>query len=238
MTEPAEHPISPRELLANTRRLRGGLASLRAAVETLQAFPDLEESRRQRLQEVVLEEADRLARTIGTIERLATASRAGNGRQRTTVASLLDNLCRATAERGLPCDLGPWEEGEDAGTPKVDVDLEALGAAVAGFAGALRRDLAVIRCRLGARLEPPHLLLELAWRPEPGESERLHDWHGEALEAGDGEAGTGLRPTARHHGGEAWFVLDRDGEAARARVLLPLVASGESPEEEDGSWTR
>ncbi|MEO1086164.1 MAG: hypothetical protein AAFY88_18145, partial [Acidobacteriota bacterium] len=49
-----------RRLFVDVRGLRGPLASLRAAAETLDAFPGMAPERRATLMAVVLEEASRL----------------------------------------------------------------------------------------------------------------------------------------------------------------------------------
>ena len=75
-----------------------------------------------------------------------------------------------------------------------------------------------------------HLLLDLGWNPDPADLPRLLEWPGAALDApaagaagGSGGALRGLRPLARGHDGEAWFILERDGSAAHVKVLLPLA---------------
>lgn len=226
--------ISPRQLLANARRLRGSLASLRAAAEALQAFPAMEEERRQRLLGVVVEEAEALGTSIDSLEGLAAAARAGGEDQRISLADLVAAVGRAVAGKGLACELDSSkaipELPEHHG---LAVDTDSLIRAVGGLAGALRRDLAATRCRLRARLDPPHALIDLSWHPEPGDRHRLLEWQGTALEAGDGGPGSGLRPAARRHGGEAWFILDRDDQRAHVRLLLPLFNGGaESTESE------
>jgi hypothetical protein len=190
------------------------------------------EERRRRLVEVLVEEAERSTEELNGFEDWAVASQGGGAeRQRVSAAELLATARRALGSRGLDCELEPnasetgASEDDD---PVLDLLLEPLGEAFAGLGGALRRDLAVGRCRLGLRLDPPHLLLDLSWPPSPEDRDRLHAWHGQALESGDGPPGTGLRPVARRHGGEAWFNLGRSGENAHVRLLLPLEGAAEA----------
>lgn len=212
-------------LQSSVRRLRGGLASLRAAAETLQAFPEMEPERRRRLLAVVVEEATRLTDDLLDLERAGSAAAAGAGREYGATA-LLELVHRSATSSGLICELegGPHEDGPLEGDPReggrVELAERPFTRAVAEFAHSLRRDLHVSRIVLGLRLEPEHLMLDIGWVPELETLELLPEWQRQALQAGD----EGLRPMARDHDGEAWFVLDRDGAGARVRLLFPLIS--------------
>ncbi|MEM8960476.1 MAG: hypothetical protein AAGD38_03275 [Acidobacteriota bacterium] len=194
------------------RRLRGGLASLRAAAETAHGFPDMDPSKRQDLLAVVVREAEQLGTLIDQLDRLAVTT---DEPPATTVGTLLDALRVAAGERGLTLDLGPLDKPERT----LPADLDRLRDAMTTVATSLRRDLAVSHGWLDVRTEPAHVVIDLAWTPEPGDHERLHPWHAEAL----GDDDHGLRGVARAHQGEAWFNLARNDGRAHIRVLLPFA---------------
>jgi len=224
----SEIAVAPLELIALTRRLRGSLASLRAAAETLQSFPGMDETKRLRLLDVVVEEAEQLGEHLETIDRLAASTQSSDEERRPLgLEDLLSALHQTIEASGLECELAlPTADFE------IEVLLTAIERAIAGFATRLHRDLAVRRCRLSAVSEELHVLIDLAWRPAVEDRARLHEWQGAALEASEGASGGagagaaagGLRTVARAHDGEVWFLLDRDGEWAHLRLLLSRLS--------------
>ena len=211
------------------RSMRGALGSLRAATETLGGYPELDPERRARLLVVVAEEAVRLDQQVRRVESLAAGSHEPAERRRTAVATLLDGLLREATGAGLECEVEA-SAGEPSDDVRLEADLDALLHAARGFFGDLRRVLAVTRCTVRARVVDRHLLVDLGWRPDPGDLPRVFEWQGGALAAGaEPGAGGGLREVAREHDGEAWFNLDRDGSAAHVRILLPLAVAAAVP---------
>lgn len=202
------------------RRMRGSLASLRAASEALERFPGMEAEQRRRMHAVVCEEADRLAGLIDALEKRATGANR-QGREPVSAAELLTQVASAIAQPGLQ--VAEADAGA-VGGEELTIDLEIVSTAFRALAAALRKDFAVTRCHLGAAEADGHLLIDWAWHADPTDSSRLQDWQGQALEIA--RNGPALRPTARRHGGEAWFALDRDsgpeGPQAHVRLLLPL----------------
>lgn len=219
-----------REIERLARAMRRSLASLRAAAEALERFPAMASTQRARLLAVVAEETGHLGGHIDRLERLAAAAARENGRrQRTAVPELVTALRRAAERLGLACEAEEAAAAAGSQPAAVEVGLAPLTAAAAGFLAALRREMAVSRCRLRTRTSGGHLLFDLVWSPELGDVARLCDWQGGALEPDGPEPG--LRAVARDHDGEAWFNLDRDGETAYVRVLLPLAGEKTGQEE-------
>jgi hypothetical protein len=224
----ADRPATGRRELEDVARsMRGALGSLRAATETLGAYPDLDPERRSRLLAVVAEEAARIDHQVRRMESLAAGTREPAERRRTAVATLLDGLLREATGAGLDCDV-ETAAGAPPDDARLEADLEALLRAARGFFADLRRAMAVTRCTVRARVVDRHLLVDLGWSPDPGDLPRVFEWQGGALGAGPGADG-GLREVAREHDGEAWFNLDRDGSAAHVRILLPLAVAAAVP---------
>ncbi|MCG8460941.1 MAG: hypothetical protein MI919_32045, partial [Holophagales bacterium] len=267
--KPSAEPLAPEASAAAledlARRMRGSLASLRAAAEALDRFPGMEMEQRQRLRAVVADESEHLAELVRRLEGLARGSGSG-ARMPVGVAELLGQLASAFAVSGLEVGTPGWgaesdEEERPAGEPasaasstapsvpvysasgvealahrSLDLDVPTLLAATRGFAAALRRDFATVRCSLSAEEVDGYLLVDGSWQPDPADAQRLQDWQGDALEVG--RNAPSLRATARAQGGEAWFDLDREtasgSEAAvperfaHLRILLPLAAASSS----------
>lgn len=200
------------------RRMRGALGSLRAASEALERFPAMGVDDRRRLQGIVVDEASRLAALVDRLESLAAPH---GDRRRVPARELLAEIRDAIAQRGLEVESAEAEKSALA--VELLVDRSALVAAYRGFAAALRKDFAVVDCRLRVERIEGHWMIDWAWQPDPSDLARLPDWQGEALESGSAPS---LRGTARDHGGEAWFDLDREPRPehrrAHVRVLLPL----------------
>ncbi|MCB9378939.1 MAG: hypothetical protein H6511_09290 [Holophagales bacterium] len=215
------------EMLA--RAMRGAIGNLRAAAETLELYPGATPERRARLFAVLAEESNRLAGQIETLERLA-AGEPGDALppEPSTLSRLLAGLATAAHAAGLATETDEVDPPEASDTP-IAADLEPLIEAASGLLAEIRSDLAVASCRLSARATEGQILVDISWRPPAEGTERLLDWHSEALEIGGHQDGfarrNGLRGAARELEGEAWFNLDRDGGAARVRILLPGAAA-------------
>ena len=202
-----------------TRALRGSLASLRAAAETLEQFPTMEAEQQRRLRAVVSGEARRLGQLVDRLETLAE-KKAGSerpARRRTTAAELAATLAaRAFAQLGLAIER---EESEPA---ELEIEFENLVQAAVGLLEALRRNFAVSALRLRQKVVENHAVIDLLWLADEESLQNLRDWQSEALE-GQKEGLPGLRPTLRRHGGEAWFNVERDSTRAYLRLLLPVA---------------
>ena len=222
---PAATPEPPRpaEVLRGMRR---AIASLRAASETLQGYPNAEPTMRERLLAVIADESTRLNDHLHALERALAARDEPGRRARVPVEAVARALAEALAASGLECDLErDGAEASPGGDPTtLQADLDALAGAAEAFFTALRRQYPVGSCTLRRGLHEGHLLLDVQWSPSPSDIPRLLSWQGEALGAGGSDAESGrLRAVVRQHDGEAWFALDRDGATARIRILLPCA---------------
>jgi len=206
-----------------TRGLRGSLASLQAAAETLELFPQMEESQQRRLRAVVADEARRLGLLIGRLEQVGEpgAEPGGTGRRKTSAAEIAAALAaRAAAELGLAVEQEADEGGAEPAS--LEADPEELIPALLALLEALRREFAIAAFRLRRRRIDRHAVIDLLWQADPARLDHLREWQGEALETRLG-GGDGVRPVARRHGGEAWVNVERDSSRAYLRLLLPLA---------------
>lgn len=204
-----------------TRAFRGSLASLRAAAETLELYPRMEESQERRLRAVVASEARRLGQLVDQLEALGEpATAAGKSAPRCSAEDLAGAFAeRAAARLGLA--LGRDESSQPA-AGVLAIEGPAVAEAVAGLLGDLRRDLEVEEVRLRCRTVENHAVFDLLWSSDAESLEHLRQWQSEALDRTPA-GGPGLRPLLRRHGGEAWFNVDRDASRAYLRILVPLA---------------
>lgn len=211
-TRPAGQDLEP--LL---RELRGSLANLRAASEALDLLPPAGETPEAAdLRGIVIAEAARLS---GLVDRLGVAvlplERPARGRL--SLGDLISELTRgASADLDLPVDA----EAEP--TDVKLADGSALVAALLGALGRLRRDFAVSRVALRARLHQGLVALDLSWPASEPEIWRLRESNAELL-AGSWRGASSLREVVQGMGGEAWLTVDRAAASAGLRLLLPTA---------------
>lgn len=210
------------------REMRGALAGLRAAAETLEKYPGLEAGSRARLMGVVAEEAGRLGELIRRLEAIGFPAKEPETAIAGSTSMSVAEFARGLEEAALAVGLEVAAEGAEGGAlaaTRLDLSGPQALAATSSFLARLRGEMAVSRGKLRFERVEQHLLIDLSWRPEPDQVGQLLDWQIEALSpASDEGASRGLRTLARDHGGEAWLVFDRSGAAAHVKVMLPLVA--------------
>jgi hypothetical protein len=217
-TRPAGQDFEPL-----VRELRGSLASLRAASEALALLaPPEENAEAKDLRSVVLAEGVRLT---GLVDRLGTAVLPGESqvRRRRPLGDLIAELVR-TAGANLDLTI---ETHAGAATPEVRLsDGSVLVATLLATLGRLRRDFAVCRLTLRARLHQDLVALDLLWPASEPELWRLRESNAELLDTGGrgGRGGRGERPlreVVQAMGGEVWLTVDRAAASAGLRLLLP-----------------
>jgi DNA polymerase-3 subunit epsilon len=207
---------------ALTRDLRGPLASLRAAAETLGDTPDMTEADRVSFQRVIGDECARLSEML---EQLSAAAEAHAARQwplaevhspdlLACVAPRLETRCGVRLHHtGSPT----WITGD---SHQLMMALVQLGAAAAAHAEVTDMEVeAGERDRRG--------FVELRWRGPPVPEALLGDWLATPLaEAPD----TTVREVLERHACEPWSPSLGDGRAA---LHLPLPV-GRAPEDAAG----
>lgn len=237
MAEPMAEPAAPRSADSEERledlaqALRGSLASLRAAAETLELFPGMEQDQNRRLHGVVADEVRRLGLLIDRLERLgeaATREAAAHEApdRHTSAEEIVGALATSAAVHlGFAVELDDGKdggEGDVGDERRLEVSRDAVVAALADLLEALRRELGVAAVRLRRRTVERHAVIDVLWQADAESLEKLRGWQSEALEKRI-DGGPGLRPLMHRHGGEAWFNVERAASRAYLRLLLPLA---------------
>lgn len=214
-------------LRALTEGTRASLASIRAAVESMLDYPEMDADQRRRFLEIIWEEATGLSTHV---EQAIESS--GSPHDRWLLTDMLDReLVRALGRR-LEDEAGLRVSIDEPGSERwLQVDSFVLIRAVTQFAGRLKAERGVDEVRLAMRAVGRHAELDLRWRGAPVDTETLRAGTGRpAGPAGPGAAST-LGEVIERHGGELWCGQDETGHGAYARLLLPLaeVAPGPPP---------
>jgi DNA polymerase-3 subunit epsilon len=199
---------------------RRALASIRAAVETLQAFPDLDPARRARFTGVIDEEASTLSARLEQAENDYAAS------QRTDwlAESVPGRDLVAAAARRIASRLGiPARIEEADGTVWLRADAYSLIQAVTALAVWLQLEGNVREVRLRLRGAGTLAQLDLAWSGATFEPEQLTSWEDRPLSAAGEPSPLSPRQIVERHEGELWHQSDRAAGTGLFRLALPLA---------------
>ncbi|MCW5659737.1 MAG: 3'-5' exoribonuclease [Burkholderiaceae bacterium] len=203
-------------LHALTEGSRAALANLRAAVETLAAYPDMEPAQRERFVGVIAQEVQLMsARLDAHSARQADALKARWVLEDMRGADLL-----AAARQAIEARAGLTVHDDAVTTDLwVRADSFTLIRALAWLAARLHDEFGIRALRM--RLTPAQRLtqLDLAWPVSAAPPEALQGWEHEPMPLGDAPGPLTLHDVAERHGTEVWF--QRDEALTCCRLLLP-----------------
>ncbi|HEY80609.1 MAG TPA: PAS domain-containing protein [Anaerolineae bacterium] len=188
------------------RDLRGGLANLRAAIETLREHPDMDAEMRLTLEAIVAGEAVRLSQRMG--EALAEYARLTRACWHLEDIALSD-LMQVLTQRLHASSVHP-PQGADAW---VQVDSLALARMLAHVAARADGPPA-----LAAHVQGDHVRIDLIWPADRADIRRLRSVLNEAQVDGPAPA-----EVASYHGGEIWVQRDRARDQVQLTLLLPRI---------------
>jgi len=199
---------------------RRGLASIRAAVETLVAYPGMDASRQSRFVEVIQEEAAALS---GRLER-AEAEYASTQRPEWLLQSVPgEDLAAAVARRigsrvGIPVRLEAIEP-----SLWLRADAYSLMQALTAVAAWLHLDGGVAELSLRLRGAGRLAQLDVAWAGAAVEPDALAAWEDRPLATAGEPSPLTLRQVVERHEGELWQQTDRAAGTGLFRFVLPLA---------------
>ena len=195
-------------LRALTEGTRAPLGALRAAIESMLDYPDMDLAQRHRFAQIVHDEARRLS---DHIERALDES-AGYLTDPWLLEEVLGRDLLTAAERSVHAIDGMVASiAEPEPDLWLEADSHAVVRAVADLAARLRTDLAVTKVQLSLRATGRYAALDVRWEGAPLDAGRLREW-------------TDQPPVAtvlERHGGEAW--TNSEGRQTYVRLLLPLA---------------
>jgi DNA polymerase-3 subunit epsilon len=199
------------------------LANIRAAVETMQSFPDMSDAKRQQFTAIIDDESQRLAHQIDRAEHQHADDPGSQWRlEEMRGADLVALLQRRIDTPALHADA---REAMD-GTLWLKIDSYTLTQALAHLAHHLFRDQGVTELRLGLKRVGRLAHLELSWGGGALPAETLRLWETEVLHLGAGKAALTLASVITGQGGEAVYRFDPVDGVSFYRVLLPLAEPG------------
>ncbi len=206
-----------------TEGARASLASMRAAVENLVNYPEMDSARRRQFIGIISQEAARLTVDLDRTARDYSEYVAGQWLpEQIRAADLIEVIRRriagrvALATRTGDIDTSLW----------VSVDSFTLVQAACFLARRLKEDCQVRELCLGAAAAGRHAQLNITWTGARLASETVHSWESRALNAGGELSPLTLREVLDRHHGEVWYETDRAADRSAFRLLLPLAEPG------------
>ncbi len=199
--------------------VRAPVANLRAAAESLVAFPDMESAPRTRFVDIVAAESRVVTERLNTaLSEYADALKDSLTLEDMRVVDLLTVVQRRMADAvGTPATIESVDEDL-----WVRVDSFAFVQALASVAARLRDEYAIRDFRLRAGGSGHFAEIDLVWTGAIVGGDALTLWETEPMKVGADETPLSLKDVLERHGGEVWSQADRPRQTAWLRFLVPL----------------
>lgn len=204
---------------------RRALASIRAAVETLVAYPEMEGERQARFVGIIDEEAKGLSSKLEAAEgEFASTQRADWLLQSVPGTDLM-----SAAARRIRARLGVGVQTEEV-DPAVwlRADAYSLIQAISSMAAWLQLEGSATGLKLGLRAAGRLAQLDLSWSGGVLDPERLGEVEERPLAASGEPSPLTPKQVVERHEGELWHQVDRAAGTGLFRFVLPL-AQPEAP---------
>jgi DNA polymerase-3 subunit epsilon len=202
-----------------TESTRESVGAIRAAIETVLEYRDMEPAERERFLTVIRDEAVGLGGRVETALRESSAALRAQWR----LEEILGGDLVTALQRALEGEVGMAVAVEDSGDEVwLELDSFALVRAVTRLAARLRDDAGATRLTLALGRSGGHGRLDLGWPGPPLEAETLRAWTQEPA-GSDDPAIPSVREILDRHGGEVWSEADAERGGARLRLLLPVA---------------
>ena len=210
-----------------TEGSRASLGNIRAAVENLLDYPDMEVGQRDRFVGIIRDEVATMGHRLDqTVNEFSDALKA-----RWPLEDMLGEDFIAAAQRRIEKKLElPTKLDEVAEGLWIKVDSFSLLQGVAYLASRLRDEYDIRELRF--RLMPDGRLvhLDLVWSGAVVGSQTLLAWEIDPMNVAGENSPLTLREVIERHGGEIWFEREKASHRAFIRMLLPSAQPQETVE--------
>jgi DNA polymerase-3 subunit epsilon len=209
-----------------TQGTRASLGSMRAAIETIASFPDMEPEARDRFVGIITEEARTLtARLDETVGEFADSLRTEWPLDDMRGADLIAAAKRRIESKlELPVKL---EEVDDSIWLKVD--SYSLLQALTYLAARLAEEFAVREVRFALRPEGALAHLDLIWTGAPIGSETTMAWQSDSMAMGGEASPLTLKQIVERHNAEIWYQIHKPSHREFFRMAMPVTRPEETP---------
>ena len=210
-----------------TEGSRAALANIRAAVENLLDYPDMETEQRDRFVGIIRDEVGVMGQRLDrTVTEFADAFKA-----RWPLEDMLGVDLVQAAQRRVEQKVGiPTKTEEMAEGLWVRVDSFSLLQGLTYLVFRLRDEYKIreVRFRLAAEGRLAHF--DLIWSGAVVGSQTLRTWEIDPMNAGGEVSPLTLREVIERHGGEIWFEREKASDRSFFRLLIPTAVPQEALE--------
>ena len=210
-----------RDLLLQTltQGTRASLASIRAAVETVDSFPEMEHASRQRFMDIIGDEARALSQQLDrTVTEFADSMRTEWPLEDMRGADLIAAACRRIEARlGLPTKLEEVDE-----SVWFKVDSFSLMQGLTYLVSRLRDEFGIREIRVGLEVAGPLAHLDLIWTGAPIGSETTMAWQTDPMELGGEPSPLTLKQIIERHNAEMWYQIHKPSHREYFRIAMPV----------------
>lgn len=210
-----------------TEGSRASLANVRAAVETLAAYPDMELESRDNFVRVIADEVRVMSRRLDeTVSEFADALKA-----RWPLEEMLAEDLVQAAQRRIENRLGLLTKVEEVDQGLwIKVDSFSLLQGLTYLAYRLKSELSAREVRFRVQSAGRLAHLDLMWTGTVVNSETLMNWELEPMNFGGESSPLTLRDVVERHGGEIWAQREKTAQRYYFRLLVPTAVPQESLE--------
>jgi DNA polymerase-3 subunit epsilon len=202
-----------------TEGTRASLANIRAAIETIEAYPNMDPGRLSQFRQVIRQEAQTLTDQLNqTMTDYAADLKSQWQLEQMSGGDLLWAIQHRLEDKvGIKTDI-EFEEDD----LWLNVDSYTIVQAITNLVSQLKADFGVEQISFRLRRTGRVAALDVIWAGAPIDTELLWSWQNQPLGAGDVFFLT-LNEVAERHGGEVWCQADRASDTAYLRLLLPTT---------------
>jgi DNA polymerase III subunit epsilon len=210
-----------------TEGSRASLANIRAAVENLLEYPDMETEQRDRFVGIIRDEVGVMGQRLDrTVTEFADALKA-----RWPLEEMLGVDLVQAAQRRIKQKIGiPTKTDEVADGLWVRVDSFSLLQGLTYLVSRLRDEYGIGDVCFRLRAEGRLAHFDLIWSGTEVDSQTLQTWEIVPMNAGGEVSPITLREVIERHGGEIWFEREKTSHRSFFRLLIPVAAPQEALE--------
>ncbi len=203
-----------------TQGTRASLATIRAAVENMLTFPEMDPGRRTQFTQIISDEAGKLSGLLDQNE----ADYASAVKSRARLEPMLGSDLISAVQRSVESRLDLRTNTEDvAPLLWLQVDSYTLVQAITYLATRLREDIRIRDLRFRLRSEARLAQLDLLWSGGFLSVDTILALESDPFTAGGFASPLTLNDVVARHGGEAFYQFDRPRMTSCFRLLLPLA---------------
>ncbi len=208
-----------------TEGSRSALANIRAAVETLQGFPDMEPARQRRFIQVIGEEVHGMSQRLDEV----VNQHADTLKTQWPLEDMLGGDLVAAARRRIERRVGIPTKTDEVESPLwLKVDSYSLIQSLTYLASRLHEEFLVREVRFRLTTSGRHAQLDLGWTGATLSSQTILSWEDEPMILGGEASPLTLKDVMERHGGEIWFQVEKASHRSYFRLLLPLTQPEET----------